>query len=118
VIGWGAECTGFWLIASHLVDVRVGYLPCVFAYALGAVAGAVLLIFPGGLGMTEGSMGALLRRQYSAAGMEIGLARQTATGAVFLTRVCTLWFAVLLGVIATTRFTHRYGSVEDANGPE
>jgi uncharacterized protein (TIRG00374 family) len=113
VVGWGLECTGFWIIANELGDVHVPYLAAVFAYALGAVAGAVLIIFPGGLGMTEFSIGKLLREQYSAAGVALELARTQATAVVLLTRLCTLWFAVVIGLIATSIFTRTYGEVSD-----
>ena len=114
VVGWGMECTGFWLLANSLGgEAEVTFLSAVFAYALGAVAGAVLIIFPGGLGMTEFSIGKLLREHYSAAGMSLEVARTQATAAVLLTRLCTLWFAVALGLIATWIFTRTYGEVSE-----
>jgi uncharacterized protein (TIRG00374 family) len=114
VVGWGLECAGFWLIARHVVDGDVPFQTAVFAYAFSAVAGAVLIIFPGGLGVTEGSMGSMLRRHYTEnLGLAKELARQPATAAVILTRLCTLWFAVLLGIAATALFTRRYGRVEE-----
>jgi glycosyltransferase 2 family protein len=114
VVGWGCECAGFWLIASQLVDKPLPFLAAVFAYAFSAIAGAVLIIFPGGLGITEGSMGTILRRQYSdLGGLARDVARQKAAGAVILSRLCTLWFAVLVGLIATMRFTQKYGGVEE-----
>jgi uncharacterized protein (TIRG00374 family) len=114
VIGWGMECTGFWLLATTLGGgTHIPFLGAVFAYALGAVAGAVLIIFPGGLGMTEFSIGKILRGNYSAAGMTLDAARTQATTVVLLTRLCTLWFAVLLGLIATSIFTRAYGEVSE-----
>jgi len=114
VVGWGLECTGFWLIANALGgEAQIPFLAAVFAYALGAVAGAVLIIFPGGLGMTEFSIGKILRGHYSAAGLSLEAARTQATTAVLLTRLCTLWFAVLLGLVATTVFTKLYGEVSE-----
>ena len=114
VVGWGLECTGFWLISNSLGgESHVPFLAAVFAYALGAVAGAVLIIFPGGLGMTEFSIGKILRELYSATGMSLEVARTQATTAVLLTRLCTLWFAVLLGLIATSVFTKLYGEVPE-----
>ncbi len=118
VIGWGFECTGFWLIANALGgDSKIPFLAAVFAYALGAVAGAVLIIFPGGLGMTEFSIGKLLREGYShhrTAPMALDVARTQATAAVLLTRLCTLWFAVAIGLLATSIFTRLYGEVSDS----
>lgn len=116
VVGWGLECTGFWLIANALGgEATITFLTAVFAYALGAVLGAVLIIFPGGLGMTEFSIGTILRRKYeqSAVGILRDVAQAKATTVVLLTRLCTLWFAVLLGLIATSIFTKSYGEVSE-----
>jgi uncharacterized protein (TIRG00374 family) len=117
VAGWGCECVGFHLIANaliHDVNARVPLAHATFAYAFSAVAGAVLIIFPGGLGVTEGSMGTLLRREYSAFGLTLEVARSKAAAAVILARVCTLWFAVGLGCIATALFTRRFGRIDDS----
>lgn len=46
-VGWGSECTGFWLIANAVVPDSVPYLFAVFAFAFSAVAGAVAIVFPG-----------------------------------------------------------------------
>ncbi len=118
VVGWGMECTGFWLLANALGgEAQISFLAAVFAYALGAVAGAVLIIFPGGLGMTEFSIGKILREQYTASvpigHISLEAARTQAAAAVLLTRLCTLWFAVLLGLIATSIFTKLYGEVSE-----
>ncbi len=115
VIGWGLECTGFWLIANALGgDAQISFLAAVFAYALGAVAGAVLIIFPGGLGMTEWSIGTILRKHFSLGGLTRDVAQSQATAAVLLTRLCTLWFAVAVGMLATTIFTRLYGEVSES----
>jgi hypothetical protein len=50
-----------------------------------------LLLLPGGLGGTEGSMVAFAVRH--------GAQRSTAVGATFAIRIATLWFAVLLGAL-------------------
>jgi uncharacterized protein (TIRG00374 family) len=113
VLGWGAECTGFWLIADAVAPGRMPYLFAVFAYAFSAVAGAILIIFPGGLGVTEFSLGRLLRLRLTDLGFAIDAAREMATGVVILARLCTLWFAVLVGFAATATFTRLYGAVEE-----
>jgi len=113
VVGWSLECTGFWLVANAVVPDTVPFLYAVFAYAFSAVAGAVLIIFPGGLGVTEFSLGKLLVNKYEAVGgLALEAARQSATGAVILTRLCTLWFAVLVGFVAAGLFTRRFGQIE------
>ncbi|MCC6406695.1 MAG: flippase-like domain-containing protein [Planctomycetes bacterium] len=121
-VGWGLECTGFWLIANAIVPDSVPYLFAIFAFALSAVAGAVAIVFPGGLVITEGFLGTLLRPRYQpAAEATLGLAgdaareyaRSQAAGTVILARVCTLWFAVLVGFLAMGLFTRRFGAVEE-----
>ncbi len=119
VVSWGCECTAFWFVANAFYETS--FLFAVFAYAFSAVAGAVLIIFPGGIGVTEYASGTLLRREFTtaitaqgvAAETAIGLARSPAASAVLITRLCTLWFAVVLGLLATWRFRRRFGSVDD-----
>ena len=120
VAGWGCECAGFWIVANAIVPDSVPFLYAVFAYAFSAVAGAVLIIFPGGLGVTEFSLGKLVRLRYSkeVLGMLEEVARQKAAAAVILTRLCTLWFAVLVGFVATVLFTRRFGQVDETADDE
>jgi uncharacterized protein (TIRG00374 family) len=116
-LGWACECTGFWLVASRLAPDGVPWLFATFTYALSAVAGAVLIVFPGGLGVTEASMGTLLAGQYRAAGLAPELARANAFSATILIRLCTLWFAVLVGLVATFVFYRQHADVAvDADG--
>ncbi len=128
VVSWGCECTAFWLIARAFYPTE--FLFAVFAYAFSAVAGAVLIVFPGGLGITEWAGGTLLRRSYTAVLVGGGLTRAAAkeiavskaASAVLITRLCTLWFAVVLGLGAMWLFRRRFGAVEEDgesadNGP-
>ena len=131
-VSWGCECVGFWIIARALTPG--GELPfsfAVFAYAFSAVAGAVLILFPGGIGPTEGFLGSLLRHEIQPAfpashpGL-VGLggsaleearrelARAHAGAAVLLTRICTLWFGVGVGLIFLARFRRRFGDLEES----
>jgi uncharacterized protein (TIRG00374 family) len=113
VVSWGCECTGFWLIANGLTDAPFPYLYAVFAYAFSAVVGAVAIIFPGGLLITEGSLGTLTRRKImELTQATIEDARSLAAGATLLARLCTLWFGVALGVLATMIFERRYGHID------
>lgn len=113
VFGWGAECTGFWLIANAVVPGSMPILLAVFAYAFSAVAGAVLILFPGGLGVTEFSLGRIVRLRLTELGTALDVAQATAAGVVILARLCTLWFAVVLGLLATALFTRRFGALEE-----
>jgi uncharacterized membrane protein YbhN (UPF0104 family) len=116
VLGWGAECAGFWLIADAVEPGAVPPLLAVFAYAFSAVAGAVLILFPGGLGVTEFSLGRIVRLRLTELGRPLEAAQAGAAGIVILARLCTLWFAVGLGLIATLVFTRRFGSLESEGG--
>ena len=71
-------------------------------YSLTTIAGA-LSFLPGGLGVTEGAMTVALVHEH--------IGKATAVAATLLTRLATLWFAVLLGVafleIARRRIARR-----------
>ncbi|MBK7877232.1 MAG: flippase-like domain-containing protein [Planctomycetes bacterium] len=114
--GWALECTAFWLVASALVPGGVPFLFAVYTFALAAVAGAVAIVFPGGLGITEASMTALLSRRYAALGLPLELAHSKAAAATLVIRLCTLWFAVLLGVVAVVLFERRWRSISSRAG--
>ena len=88
---WGAECIGFAAIVNGFPGVHVELGLAVVIYAGTTIAGA-LSFLPGGLGVTEGAMILLLVR--GAAHLE----HATAFDATILTRLATLWFAVLLGL--------------------
>ena len=72
-----------------------------FVYAAMTVAGA-LSFLPGGLGVTEAGMLALL------GAARLGdRSRGTAAAATFVTRAATLWFAVALGLPALLLYARR-----------
>ena len=105
-IGWGLECTACWLVANALAP-GVPWLFAVYAFALSAVAGAVLIIAPGGLGVTEGTLTALLTARYRALGLAREVADASAAAATLVVRLCTLWFAVGVGLAALSAFRRR-----------
>ena len=92
---WGCECIGFALICNAFPGVHVDIGLATVIYAGTTIAGA-LSFLPGGLGVTEGAMTLALVRGASK------LEGATAVAATLLTRLATLWFAVLLGVIFLT----------------
>ena len=65
-----------------------------FAYSASTLAGA-LAMMPGGLGVTEAGMTALLQHA-----RRRGDAPAVATAATILVRFATLWFAVVIGAAA------------------
>jgi len=95
---WFLECLAFWVVVHGFPGARLGLQAATFIYAAMTVAGA-LSFLPGGLGITEAGMLALLTT------FGTGIARGTAAAATFVTRACTLWFAVGIGVVALTAYT-------------
>lgn len=95
---WFFECLAFYYVMRG-AEAPVSLLLCTFIYSLMTVAGALAFV-PGGLGVTEGGM-ALLLSQLG------GVAKPPAVTATLITRVLTLWFAVLLGVVALSLYGRR-----------
>ena len=91
-VAWLAECVGFALIVRGFPGSEVPLSLAILIYASTTVAGA-LSFLPGGLIVTDAGMTLLLQ---SAQGTE----RATAAAATILTRLATLWFAVVIGLIA------------------
>ncbi len=92
VPAWGAECIGFAEIVNGFTNAKVDLGLAMVIYAATTIAGA-LSFLPGGLGVTEASMTILLVQ--GAAQLD----KPAAVDATLLTRLATLWFAVLLGLI-------------------
>ena len=89
---WGLECIGFAVICNAFPGTHVDLGLAMVIYAGTTIAGA-LSFLPGGLGVTEGAMTVALVR---------GAAKvdpSTAVAATLLTRLATLWFAVIIGVM-------------------
>ncbi|MBI5516528.1 MAG: flippase-like domain-containing protein [Deltaproteobacteria bacterium] len=101
VVAWGCECLGLWVIlrgVGHAVSPAVAF----FVYSTATIAGAVAML-PGGVGGTEGMMIALLRA------LAADVPEAHATAATLLVRLATLWFAVLVGVVALLCFNRWAG---------
>lgn len=93
-ISWGAEGLAFYLLLQWTgFDLSLNY--AVFVYAVSMLAGAVTFL-PGGLGGTEGAMISLLLLK--------GVDLPSAVALTIFIRLTTLWFAVLLGILALYRY--------------
>ena len=90
VAAWLAEGVALWLVLRGL-DTPISLGQAVSIYSAATLLGAVTML-PGGLVGTEGGMVALLQ--------QVDLAKTPASTATFVIRVCTLWFAVLIGLLA------------------
>ncbi len=95
IVAWLAECIGFTLILTAFPGIHIAFGLAILIYAATTVAGA-LSFLPGGLLVTEATMTLLLVE--SSTGMD----EPTAVAATILTRLATLWFAVLIGIITLT----------------
>jgi uncharacterized protein (TIRG00374 family) len=93
IVAWLCECVAFWLVLRGFAGTAAPLSLCTFIYATMTVAGA-LSFLPGGLGVQEIGMVQLL---VARAG---GVTAAIAAAATFITRLCTLWFAVIVGVVA------------------
>jgi uncharacterized membrane protein YbhN (UPF0104 family) len=103
-LGWGLECVGAWLVVDALAPGAATLLEVTYAFALAAVAGALAIVLPGGLGVTDGLLGALLQRPMLALGYAADVARTKAISATLVIRLCTLWFAMAVGLVALALF--------------
>mgnify|MGYP003668739639 FL=1 len=93
IVAWLAECIGFALILSAFPGTEVPLGLAILIYATTTVAGA-LSFLPGGLLVTEATMALLLVESSR------GVDEPTALAATILIRLATLWFAVVIGVVA------------------
>jgi uncharacterized membrane protein YbhN (UPF0104 family) len=89
-VAWAAEGLGFWLVVRNYAP-KADLLVSVFNYTAANVLGGLSML-PGGLGAAEGSLAALLHGQ--------GLDTADASSITLVIRGATLWFAVLLGLVA------------------
>ena len=89
LLGWISEGVALWVIFQYLsIDVQI--LPAIGIYAAASLVGAISFV-PGGLGTTEAVMILLL----TSAGADTPIA----IAATIISRIATLWFAVVLGGI-------------------
>lgn len=94
ILAWFAECIAFFIVIIGIGQAPTSLLvlQATFIYAAASLFGAVSML-PGGLGATEGGLALLLEQI-------VHVAREHSVAAALIVRLCTLWFAVLLGVIA------------------
>ena len=90
LLAWTSEGTALWIILLG-IDSQINLSTGVVVYSVATLGGA-LTALPGGLIGTEGTMVALLQ--------DLGVEKAMATTSTILVRVATLWFALLIGLIA------------------
>jgi uncharacterized membrane protein YbhN (UPF0104 family) len=100
IASWFFECVAFWLVVRGFPGAGVGMHAATFIFAAMSIAGA-LSFLPGGLGVTEAGMLALLAQ------LGTGVDRSIGAAAIVVIRATTLWFAVILGLGALFVFVRR-----------
>ncbi len=99
-LAWLSEGIALWVVLRGL-DLSLSPIEAVPVYAAATLVGALSLL-PGGLVGTEGAMVVLLTR--------LDIITSGASAATLLVRLCTLWFAFLLGILGllwVQRMAHR-----------
>ncbi len=107
VISWGFECLAFFWVLMGVGSTPswLLLLQATFIFAASTLFGLVSFL-PGGLGASEvSSVGLLLAL--------VGLSASAATTATIVIRFCTLWFGVLLGVIALAWLNRYPGTLRE-----
>lgn len=87
ILAWLSEGVGLWIVLRGL-DADLSLVRAISIYATASLVGALIML-PGGVIGTEGSMVGLLH--------SMDLTRTDASAATIIIRLCTLWFAVVLG---------------------
>jgi len=94
IFAWFFECLGFYLVLNGFGIENVVYVSifvATFIYGFATIAGAVTML-PGGLGATDASITGLL--------ILLQIPRNISVASTLIIRVATLWFAVIVGIIA------------------
>lgn len=105
LVSWGFECYGYYLVINNFNEF-INIYWSFFSYSFSTIVGAVSML-PGGLGVTEGSFLLMLTSK--------GLTASDAAATTFITRIATLWFAVLVGIIAIIFFQRKFGKINFNN---
>lgn len=87
---WALEAGAMWVLAYGF-GLTLTWAACAFVFSITLIAGVASLL-PGGLGVTEGGMVVLLG--------QLGVAAGPATALTLATRLCSLWWGVLVGMVA------------------
>jgi uncharacterized protein (TIRG00374 family) len=109
-MAWFAECYALFLVARAAGMVEIGVTQAALYYSLATLAGAVSMA-PGGLGATEAALSAML--------VTSGIPSHLAVATTLIIRVCTLWFAVPVGIsflVLTSWLLSRRGATEEGSG--
>jgi len=107
LVSWGMEAMVL-VVAARSIGSSLDAGTALLAHSAGTIAGAVSMI-PGGLGLTELTLGGLLTTRLPVA---------DATAITILMRLATLWFAVCIGAVALAFTRRRRAPCGTREGPE
>ena len=91
---WSFECFSFYLVVNGFGienSVHIDIFIATFVYGFATLAGAATML-PGGLGATDASITGLL--------VLLNLPKNIAVASTLIIRTATLWFAVVVGIVA------------------
>jgi uncharacterized protein (TIRG00374 family) len=94
LVSWFFECLGFYLVLKIFGmtgNMEISIMSATFIYAFSTIVGAIAMM-PGGVGITEASLTGLL--------IFMQIPKDISVASTIIIRVATLWFAVLVGIIA------------------
>lgn len=111
LVAWGFECGGFYFVLkifSSTSNIETSLLTASFIYCFSTLVGAIAML-PGGLGVTEASLTGLL--------IILKIPKDVSAASTIIIRVATLWFAVVVGVIAVYFYNkhskHRLDEIDE-----
>jgi len=91
VIAWGMESVSLYIVMKGF-ELPGTLSEANFVYCFSTILGAISML-PGGIGGTEAAMMALFNY--------LGISYSNGLPAVLLIRVCTLWYAIVVGVLVS-----------------
>lgn len=102
IFAWSFECFSFYLVISGFgIDnlVHINVFVATFVYGFATLAGAATML-PGGLGATDASITGLL--------VLLSVPKSIAVASTLIIRAATLWFAVIVGIVAVMFYQKVY----------
>jgi uncharacterized protein (TIRG00374 family) len=111
VISWGFEVLAFYVVLLGIgVDGGGDTLLRASFIMPAATLASALLLTPGGLGVAEGGITGLSQ-------VLLDLTKSDAAVATLVIRFGTLWFGVIVGLVALALVSRRLGRVPELDGP-
>lgn len=94
IFAWSFECLSFYLVINGFSVIGAPHIDifiATFVYGFATIAGAITML-PGGLGATDASITGLL--------VLLTIPKSVSVAATLIIRAATLWFAVIVGIVA------------------